>query len=189
MLIYIHGFNSTPHSFKARITGERMRALGGGEEYLVPALPHRPAQAMALLTRLIQQHPGAALIGSSLGGYYATHLTERYALRTVLLNPAVRPYDLLTAHLGPQKNIYTGESYELTAQHISELRALEVETISPARYLLLTRTGDETLDYRDGVQRYRGARQRVIPGGDHGFGDFPAYLDEALAFCGISGVA
>ena len=189
MLIYIHGFNSAPHSFKARITGERMRALGREAQYLVPALPHRPAQAMALLTRLIEKHPGAALIGSSLGGYYATHLSERYALRTVLVNPAVRPYDLLAAHLGPQKNIYTGESYELTAHHISELRALEVETITPARYLLLTRTGDETLDYLDGVERYRGARQRVIPGGDHGFGDFAAYLDEALAFCGMSGVA
>ncbi len=185
MLIYIHGFNSAPNSFKARLTAERMRALGREAEYCVPTLPHRPADAMTLLQGLVEQHPNAALIGSSLGGFYATYLAERYALRAVLVNPAVQPYELFAAHLGPQKNIYTGEAYELTTQHITELRALEVDAITPARYLLLTRTGDETLDYRAGVARYRGAQQRVIPGGDHGFADFGDYLDEALVFCGI----
>ena len=185
MLIYIHGFNSAPNSFKARITGERMRALGREAEYLVPALPHRPAEAMTLLNGLVVRHPHAALIGSSLGGFYATHLAERYALRTVLVNPAVRPYDLLSTQVGLQTNLYTGEQYQLTAQHIAELRALEVDAITAERYLLLTRTGDETLDYRAGVERYRGARQRVIAGGDHGFADFGDYLDEALAFCGL----
>jgi predicted esterase YcpF (UPF0227 family) len=186
MLIYIHGFNSAPNSFKARLIGERMRALGRESDYLVPALPHRPADAMALLRDLVERNPGAALIGSSLGGYYATWLAERYALRVVLVNPAVRPYVLLSGYLGPQKNIYTGVGYELTAQHVDELKALEVDAITPARYLLLTRTGDEVLDYRLAVEKYRGAQQRVIPGGDHGFGDFENYLDEALVFCGIA---
>ncbi len=189
MLIYIHGFNSAPNSYKARLTGERMRALGRESDYLVPALPHRPAQAMALLRDLVERHPGAALIGSSLGGFYATWLAEhyeQYALRVVLVNPAVRPYVLLSGYLGAQKNIYTGAAYELTSQHVDELKALEVATITPERYLLLTRTGDEVLDYRLAVDKYRGARQRVIPGGDHGFGDFENYLDEALGFCGIT---
>ena len=188
MLIYIHGFNSAPNSHKARLVGERMRALGREHEYLVPELPHQPAEAMALLRAMVEQHPGAALIGSSLGGFYATHLVERYAhlgLRAALVNPAVRPYDLLRAHLGPQKNIYTGAAYELTQQHITQLQALDVAAITPSRYLLVTRTGDEVLDYRDAVEHYRGAQQRVIPGGDHGFGDFAEYLDEVLAFCGI----
>lgn len=185
MLIYIHGFNSAPASFKAQLTGARMRALGREDDYLVPALPHRPAEAMALLQGLVERYPDAALIGSSLGGFYATWLSERYALRAVLVNPAVRPYDLLRAALGPQKNLYTGETYVLTAAHVEELRALEVAAITPERFLLLTRTGDETLDYRLGVEKYRGARQYVIPGGDHGFSDFGDWLDAALAFCGI----
>lgn len=185
MLIYIHGFNSAPNSFKARLAGERMRALARETDYLVPALPHHPAGAIALLQRLIEQHPGAALIGSSLGGFYATWLAERYALRAVLVNPAVRPYELLHDYLGPQKNLYTGAEYELTPRHIEELRSLDVERITPERYFLLTCTGDETLDYRLGVEKYRGARQCVIQGGDHGFSDFADYLDGVLAFCGI----
>ena len=186
MLIYIHGFNSAPASFKARLVGERMRALGRESEYFVPALPHRPAEAMALLCDAIEQHPGAVLIGSSLGGFYATWLAEHYALRAVLVNPAVRPYELLRGTLGPQKNLYTGAGYELTAQHLEELKVLEVVTITPERYLLLTHTGDEVLDYRLAVEKYHGARQWVIPGGDHSFGDFGAYLDTVLAFAGIT---
>jgi uncharacterized protein len=186
MLIYIHGFNSAPGSYKARVVGERMRALGREANYRVPALPHRPAAAMALLRELVEQHPRATLIGSSLGGYYATWLVEHYGgLRAALVNPAVRPYTLLSGYLGAQKNIYTGEEYELTARHMAELKALEVTAITPERYLLLTRTGDEVLDYRLAVEKYRGARQQVIPGGDHGFGDFENYLDTVLTFAGI----
>lgn len=185
MLIYIHGFNSAPNSFKARLVGERLRALGREAEYRVPALPHRPSEAVALLQGLVEQHPNAALIGSSLGGYYATWLAEQYALRAVLVNPAVRPYTLLHGYLGPQKNLYTGAEYELTLRHIEELKTFDVSTITPQRYFLLARTGDEVLDYRDAVEKYRGARQWVIPGGDHGFGDFADYVDAALAFCGV----
>ncbi len=101
MLIYIHGFNSAPASFKARLIGERMRTLGREHEYLVPALPHRPAEAMKLLCDLLNNNPGASLVGSSLGGFYATVLAERYAVRAVLVNPAVRPYNLLRNYLGP----------------------------------------------------------------------------------------
>jgi len=187
MLIYVHGFNSAPSSFKARLVGERMRMLGREREYFVPALPHHPAEAMALLRDAVERHPGAALIGSSLGGFYATWLAEHYDLRAVLVNPAVRPYELLSGYLGPQKNLYTGAEYELTAQHIDELKALEIASITPERYLLLTRTGDEVLDYRLAVEKYRGARQWVIPGGDHGFGDFEKYLDAVLEFCGVLG--
>lgn len=186
MLIYIHGFNSSPQSFKARLVGERMRGLGRARDYLVPDLPHRPAAAMASLRGLVERHPHAALIGSSLGGFYATWLAEHYRLRAVLVNPAVRPWTLLGQYLGQQKNLYSGAGYELTTQHMDELKALDVGDITPEHYLLLTRTGDEVLDYRDGVARYRGARQQVIPGGDHGFGDFGNHLDAALDFCGIA---
>lgn len=186
MLIYIHGFNSSALSFKARLVRERMAVLGRESGYACPELAHRPAQAMAQLEALIAGAPAAqtALIGSSLGGFYATWLAEKYRLRAVLVNPAVRPWELLRDYLGPQKNLYTEAQYELTARHLDELRALEAPAISPELYLLLVRTGDEVLDYRQALARYRGCSQMVIPGGDHGFGDFGDYLDGVLEFCG-----
>jgi predicted esterase YcpF (UPF0227 family) len=186
MLIYIHGFNSSARSFKAGLLHERMVRLGA--DYVCPDLAHRPRQAMARLEALIAGSPRAttALVGSSLGGFYATWLAEKYRLKAVLVNPAVRPYELLHDYLGPQKNLYTGEQYELTDRHLAELRELEVPAITPERYLLMVQTGDEVLDYRQAVEKYRGAQQIVIEGGDHGFSSFAAYLDTVLRFCGIA---
>jgi len=185
MLNYIHGFNSSPASSKAQVLKARLEALGRGAEFAAPALPHSPAQAAALLDRVAIRHPGAALVGSSLGGYYATYLAEKHGLKAVLLNPAVRPYDLFTGHIGWQQNFHTGERYEFTAQHVEELRALEVAGITPGRYLLIAATGDEVLDYRAAVTRYQGCRQIVIDGGDHGLSEFALYLDPVIEFCGI----
>ena len=182
MLIYIHGFNSSPASFKAGVIRHELERRGRGEDFLAPALPHSPTAAAALLDQLLGAHRDACLIGSSLGGYYATYLAERHAVTAVLINPSVRPYESLHGYLGRQKNLYTGEEYAFTAQHLAELRALEVGTITPARYLLMVETGDEVLDYRDAVEKYRGAQQLVIEGGDHGFSDFAHYLDTVLAF-------
>jgi predicted esterase YcpF (UPF0227 family) len=185
LIIYIHGFNSSPASFKAKLLRERLTALGRADEFAAPALPHRPAAAAALLEGMAREHPQALLVGSSLGGYYATWLVERFGVRAVLVNPAVRPYELLAGYVGRQKNLHSGEEYDFTAQHVEELRALEVAAITPARYLLLVASGDETLDYRHAVARYRGARQIVVDGGDHGFSGFAAYLDTVLAFAGM----
>jgi predicted esterase YcpF (UPF0227 family) len=181
MLIYLHGFNSSPASSKAQL----LQARPGANDFLAPALPPAPAAAASLLRRLASEHPQAALIGSSLGGYYATWLAESYGLRAVLLNPAVRPYDLLANEVGVQTNFHTGEQYQFTLQHLAELRALEVDAITPERYLLMVETGDEVLDYRDAVARYQGARQHVIEGGDHGFSDFSDYIGLVLQFCGV----
>lgn len=186
MLIYIHGFNSSPASSKAQLLKTRLEALGRGAEFAAPALPHSPAQAAALLDALATRHPHAALVGSSLGGYYATYLAEKYGLKAVLLNPAVRPYELLAPLVGRQKNLHTGEEYDFTAQHVAELRSLEVDRISPERYLLIVATGDEVLDYRAAVSRFQGCRQIVIEGSDHGLSDFTDYLKSVLEFCGVS---
>jgi len=185
LVIYIHGFNSSPASVKARLLRERLQALGGGGQFAAPALPHRPAEAAVALDALIARHPEAALVGSSLGGYYATWLAEKHGVRAVLVNPAVRPYELLRRALGVQKNLHTGAEYEFSERHLEELAALEVPAIQrPERYLLMVETGDEVLDYRQAVTRYRGCRQIVIEGGDHGFSDFDRYLDTVLEFCG-----
>ena len=186
MLIYIHGFNSSPASSKAQLVKARLEAMGQGTRFLAPAMPHSPAQAASLLDGLAKRHPGAALIGSSLGGYYATWLAEKHDLRAALLNPAVRPYELLSAYLGVQQNLYTGERYEFSARHVEELRALETGAITPDRYLLVAATGDEVLDYRAAVARYRGCRQIVIEDGDHGLSDFAAHADAVLEFCGVA---
>jgi predicted esterase YcpF (UPF0227 family) len=187
MLIYIHGFNSSALSFKAGLLRRRMVELRRARELVCPELSHRPAEAIALLEDIIGSAGGApvALIGSSLGGYYATWLAERYELPAVLLNPAVRPYDLLGAHIGPQTNLYTGERYTLTERHIAELREVEVASITPERYLLIVETGDDVLDYRDAVESYLDCAQIVVEGGDHGLGDFDRYVDRTLAFCGV----
>ena len=187
MLLYIHGFNSSAASHKARLVSERMALLGRAAEFACPDLDHRPRRAIAQLEALIREAGDmpVTLIGSSLGGYYATWLAEKHALRAALLNPAVRPCERLREALGPQRNLYTGAGYEFTPQHLAELEALEVSSITPDRYLLVVTTGDEVLDYRMAVARYAGCRQIVIEGGDHGFADFSGYVSTVLAFAGI----
>ena len=188
MLLYIHGFNSSPASFKANALKNALTRLGRGNEFLCPALPHRPQQAMALLEAILphQDLDVVTIVGSSLGGFYATYLTEKYAVQTVLINPAIYPHDGLHTYLGPQKNLYSGEEYTLTEQHLEDLRALYVPTLKHLdRYLLITATGDEVLDYREGVARYAGAEQIIIHGSDHGLSDFADYLDKILIYAGI----
>ena len=186
MLIYIHGFNSSPASAKAQLLKAKLEALGYGAEFTAPALPPSPAQAAAMLDALAVRHPDAVLVGSSLGGYYATWLAEKHGLTAVLLNPAVRPYELLKNYLGVQQKFHTGERYQFTPQHVEELRALEAASITPERYLLIVAKGDEVLDYRSAVERYRGCRQIVIEGSDHGLSDFANYLETVLEYCGVA---
>jgi predicted esterase YcpF (UPF0227 family) len=184
VLVYIHGFNSSALSYKAELLREHMAKLGLAGQYACPELPHRPAQAITLLCDLLQAHDSRSvtLVGSSLGGFYSTWLVEHLGVRAVLVNPAVRPCELLAGQLGPQKNLYTGQLYEFTTAHLEELRALEVECITPQRYLLITATGDEVLDYHAGVERYAGCEQIVVPGSDHGFREFAACLETVIAF-------
>ena len=188
MLVYLHGFNSSPASHKSRLLAQRLEAMGRASELACPALPDRPAQAIALIQTAIAPVPtrDITLVGSSLGGYYATYLAEKFGMRAVLVNPAITPYEGLRAYLGPQKNLYTDERYELTEQHLRELKALAVpRPTRMERYYLMVTTGDEVLDYRDAVARYAGAKQLVVQGSDHGFADFGEHLDSVLAFAGI----
>jgi predicted esterase YcpF (UPF0227 family) len=186
MLIYIHGFNSSARSFKAALVRGRMVARESGSEFACPDLDHRPTRAIAQLEALLagEKSASVALIGSSLGGYYATYLAEQRGLRAALINPAVRPYEGLRAYLGPQRNLHTGMQYEFTEQHLAELRALETARITPEHYLLLMTTGDEVLDYRIAAAKYNGCEQVFVEGGDHGFSGFVDYVDRVLAFCG-----
>ena len=192
-LIYLHGLNSSPQSQKARQLAARVAAMPESVRPAlhIPALPHRPAAAMDLVTRLIDDTgtEGLTLIGSSLGGYYATWLAERYAaadVRAVLINPTTGPAEDLKPYAGMQTNLYTGETYELTAEHLREFLALKVERLTrPARYYLLAQTGDEVLDYRLAVAHYAGAHQLLLSGGDHAFENFERHIDSILQFAGV----
>jgi predicted esterase YcpF (UPF0227 family) len=188
MILYLHGFRSSPQSFKARLIGERMQALGRGHDYLCPQLPASPAQAIELAQQLMAQRAQGprevALIGSSLGGYYATWLAERTGCRAVLLNPAVQPQRDLEHQVGVSTTWHAGEHFEFRPEYVDELRALQVERITrPQRYYLVAATGDEVLDWREMTAHYPGARQLVIEGSDHGISDFARYLDGVLDFC------
>jgi predicted esterase YcpF (UPF0227 family) len=192
-LIYLHGFNSSPQSVKAQELMARVAALPAPirPALHVPSLPHRPAQAMAMVMRLIDRI-GAdrlTLIGSSLGGYYATWLAERYAasdVRAVLINPTTGPATDLRPYFGPQRNLYTGEPYELTEEHLSEFLALKVDRLTrPERYYLLAQTGDELLDYRLAIAHYAGAYQLILGGGSHDFEEFGRHIDSILQFAGV----
>lgn len=185
MFVYLHGFNSSPASFKARLLQERLAALGRADEFVAPALSHRPREAMTNVERLLAAEDWArvTLVGSSLGGHYATWLAERHGCRAVLVNPAIRPHALLAGHLGAQTNLYTGAQYELTQQHIDELAEMHVETITrPERYLLVIAMGDEVLDSNVALAKYAASPRIVHAGGDHGFAEFERYLDAVIAF-------
>lgn len=188
MILYLHGFRSSPLSMKARLMGERMAALGRGADYLCPQLPASPKLAMELALSLIDGVPAGQLsiVGSSLGGYYATWLAERIGCRAVLLNPAIVPLQDLDQHVGVTTQYHSDQPFEFRREYIDELRALAVPRISqPGRYYLIAATGDEVLDYRDMVAHYPGARQQVIDGSDHGISEFADYLPGVLAFCGV----
>jgi predicted esterase YcpF (UPF0227 family) len=188
MLIYLHGFNSSPASHKAQLLGAYMQGRGQGGLFSCPALPHRPAEATRVIeSELARAGAGrATLVGSSLGGFYATWAAERHGCRAVLIQPAVTPHRGLEACLGPQRNLHTGEPYELTREHLEGWRSLYVERVDPERYLVLLETGDEVLDWREAARRYEGARMVVRDGGDHTLASFPEHLPRILAFAGLA---
>jgi predicted esterase YcpF (UPF0227 family) len=188
MILYLHGFRSSPQSFKARLIGQRLQALGLGAEYHCPQLPASPREAIALARRLMQPFAPeeVTLIGSSLGGYYATWLAEESGCRAALLNPAVKPPRELEKYVGVTTAYHSDERFEFKREYVDELKALAVDRITlPQRYFLLAATGDEVLDWREMVGHYPQALHHVIEGSDHGISEFDLYVDRVLAFCGI----
>lgn len=191
-IVYLHGFRSSPASIKAARLSEAVAALPDAlrPQLHVPELNHRPTQAVANVVAWVDRHADPAaltFIGSSLGGYYATHLAERYGARAAMINPAIRPYDDLQPWLGVQTNLYSGAEFEVLPAHFVELLALKVARITrPQRYFLLVETGDEVLDYREAVGFYGGALQYLHGGGDHAFTRFVEQIPALLRFAGVA---
>lgn len=187
-ILYIHGFNSSPYSAKARLLAAALQRIGCAEYWRAPALHHHPKQALAQLEGCIAELGQPLLVGSSLGGYYATYLAERYALPALLINPAVNPhYWDLSRYLGPQTNYHTGEHWVFTQDHVRALAALEIRQITEARrYQVWLQTGDEVLNYRQAEAFYRHCGLMVEEGGDHQFQGFAERLPKVLALAGFA---
>jgi predicted esterase YcpF (UPF0227 family) len=187
MIVYLHGFNSSPQSAKAQYLKRYLDERGKGAEFACPQLPHRPDLALGVVEAELVQRPKEkiTLVGSSLGGFYATWLAEKHDVRAVLINPAIDPHVGLRAYLGPQQGFHGGEAYELTEDHLRQWKELIVSRVRPERYLLLVETGDEVLDYRAAVRKYRGAKQVVVQGGDHALVTFPEQIPLILEFAGM----
>jgi predicted esterase YcpF (UPF0227 family) len=186
MILYLHGFRSSPLSYKSRLMAQHMQDAGRSSEFFCPQLSASPAQAIARAEHIIAayQPEQVSLIGSSLGGFYATWLAEKYGCKAVLLNPAVQPPRDLQSYVGVTTQYHSDEMFEFKQEYIPELRQLALARITrPERYFLIAATGDEVLDWREMVAQYAGAKQQVIQGSDHGLSDFAAYLPEVMAFC------
>ena len=189
VLIYIHGFNSSPLSHKAQVMAQYCSLYRPDIQVIVPKLPSFPLQAAEYLRQIVEPllaTHNVGIIGSSLGGYFSAWLHQEYGLPAVLVNPAVRPYELLVDYLGPQTNPYTHEQYVLDKSHIAELKALDCPTLThPKSVWLIMQTGDEVLDFQQAVDKYSDAVQTIEQGGDHSFIDFERYPEKIIHFLNL----
>lgn len=184
--LYLHGFLSAPQSGKAQQTWEYYRVHGQTDRILIPALPFEPEHAIALaiesLNTLQSQYDRVIVIGSSLGGFYATHLAEAQSATAVLVNPAVAPHRLFRHYIGENRHYYTGEVHLLTSEHLDQLERISHQSIQhPERLKVLLQTGDETLDYRHAERLYRACDCLIETGGSHTFEGYEAHLPDILS--------
>lgn len=186
-LLYLHGFRSSPQSAKARAVAQRVLQQHPDVTWWCPQLPPSPREAMALVAEGIADWPLAsmAVVGSSLGGFYATWVAARTGCRAVLLNPAVDPARDLQKYIGEQTSWHDPQDhFFFRPEFIAELQALECPgQPTPAQVLAIIAKGDEVLDWREMQQRYAGARIRLLEGGDHALSDFDtAHIDTVFDF-------
>ena len=185
-IIYLHGFLSSPASIKAQAVKAYLQTQEPAICFHCPHLTPYPRECQSELETLMEflQPEPLWLIGSSLGGFWATWLAEQHNLPAVLINPAVQPWNFMPAYLGVDlKGYHTDDSYRLEPSHVDEIRAVDCPQITrPDNYWLLVQTGDETLDYREAVERYQGCRQTVETGGGHAFENIEQHFPAMMQF-------
>lgn len=185
--LYLHGFLSSPKSEKAVELQRFYQQHLTPEQVSIPELPFEPAQAMLeaerCLSALQSRYQRVFIIGSSLGGFYATWLSQQLDLPAVLVNPAVNPHGLFRHYLGPNQHYYSGETHLLEERHLEQLAQLATEVVTyPTNLLLLLQTGDETLDYRHAARLYRHCPGWLESGGNHRFTRFRELLPMMIQF-------
>ena len=184
-LLYLHGFRSSPQSFKARWMADWVAANRPGLAWACPQLPPSPAAALDDIRAITAGWPAATsgVIGSSLGGFYATIVAESLGFRAVLVNPAVDPARDLAAHIGRQTMYHSaGESFDFRAEYVDELAAMTPPTplARPLDILAIVAKGDEVLDWREMTARYAQGPLKLIAGSDHGLADFESHVPDLL---------
>lgn len=194
MMLYLHGFRSSPASFKSRMLERVFSERGMSQRWRCPALPVSPKAALALaeqqaielMDRCQEPVHELTITGSSLGGFYAIALSEKLGCKAVLLNPAVHaPRDLAT-QVGEHRHYHSDEPMSFLPHYVDELAAMAIEKITrPERYLLVAATGDEVLDWREMVAFMDQAHQIIVPGSDHGLSDFDKHMPQVLKFAGM----
>ncbi|GAB4036461.1 MAG: alpha/beta fold hydrolase [Rubrivivax sp.] len=188
-LLYLHGFRSSPRSFKAERLRQRLAVSHPSLCWWCPQLPPSPREAVARIEQGLAGWPAGrfAVCGSSLGGFYATVVAERHGCPAVVINPAVHPARDLAAHIGEQTAWHDpAERFFFRPEFVGELRALEPGPITrPERYAAIVAKGDELLDWREMTARYPGAAMKLIEGSDHALSDFDEHLPFLLDFLNL----
>jgi predicted esterase YcpF (UPF0227 family) len=176
MLLYIHGFRSTENSTKAV---QLKRHFAG--EILIARFSHEPEKAIEVLENLIEEHEITGMIASSLGGFYATYLAQKYQLKALLINPSTRPYETLRRYLG-ENETHDGEIFMWEESHLLALAQYAVEKPTAKHYAIFLKKGDTILDYTVAKRYYDGGEIMTEEGGDHRFADFEKHLDKVDTF-------
>jgi predicted esterase YcpF (UPF0227 family) len=188
LVVYLHGFRSSPRSSKAVMTGDAIKAISTNENpiyWYCPQLLASPKESMAMVESHIEGTKADRLvvIGSSLGGFYTNYLAEKYGCKAIVLNPAVRAAKELAPHVGMMTAYDSDEPFDFRPEYIDELQALQVGSITnPERYFLIAAKGDELLSWEEMVAFYPGAKHLVLEGSDHGIADYADHLPFVLEF-------
>ena len=188
LVVYLHGFRSSPNSTKAVMTGEAVRALSTKDhsyEWYCPQLLASPKESLKMVVRRIYQAKvdRIVIVGSSLGGFYTNYLAEKYQCKGIVLNPAVYAARELEPHVGMMTAYDSEEPFDFKAEYIDELRALQIDSITdPERYFLIAAKGDELLDWKEMAAFYPAAKQLILEGSDHGISDYVNHLPAVIDF-------
>ena len=188
-LLYLHGFRSSPQSAKAQRMAKWVKKHAPRLTWWCPQLPPSPREAIELLLKGVGDWPidRMAIVGSSLGGFYATVLAERLGCKAGLINPAVDPARDLAKYIGETTAWHSEERFFFLPEYVNQLREMTpVELADPSRYFAIIATGDEVLDWREMSARYRGCHLRIVEGSDHALSDFDTHLPHLLHFLALA---
>ena len=181
LYLYIHGFGSSGRGQKALL----FKKYFGAQHFFAPSLPYIPSLAIETLEGMISHlrpYHDITLIGSSLGGYYASYLASKFDLKAVLINPSVFPYKTLAKNIGMNQSYHDSSDYAFIQAHIDSLKAYEVTQIDLTKFMVLLQKGDEVLDYQEAKKRYQGCLLVIEEGGSHSFDGIEGHFDAICSF-------